>query len=280
MRVIRTLREIRDVSNLAKTNGKKIGFVPTMGCLHAGHLSLVNAAKNETDIVIVSIFVNPIQFGPNEDFDNYPRDEAGDFIKLEECGCDIVFCPGKEVLYDKNTSTYVKVEGEITSKLCGLSRPGHFNGVATVVLKLFNIIKPDISYFGQKDFQQVVVVKKMVKDFFLSIEIKMMPTIRCEDGLAMSSRNLYLNPTEREEASSIYRALIEAKNIIENGEKNIEKVKSVIKKHLDNLEIEYIDIVDPETLEGVDIVRKKILLLVAVKIGKTRLIDNMLVNNE
>ena len=279
MRVIRNLQEIRDISNLAKASGKKIGFVPTMGYLHAGHLSLVNAAKNETDIVIVSIFVNPTQFGPNEDFDNYPRDEAGDFIKLEECGCDIVFCPGKEVLYDKDSSTYVNFEGGITSKLCGLSRPGHFHGVATIVLKLFNIVNPDISYFGQKDFQQVVVIKKMTKDFFLSTEIKMMPIIRCENGLAMSSRNAYLNAIEREEASSIYKSLIEAKNIIENGEKNIEKVKNVIKKHLGNLEIEYIDIVDPETLEDIDVIKEKVLLLVAVKVGKTRLIDNVLVNS-
>ena len=278
MRVIRNIQEIRDVSNLTRTSGKTIGFVPTMGYLHAGHLSLVNAAKNENDIAVVSIFVNPTQFGPNEDFDNYPRDEDGDFKKLEECGCDIVFYPEKEDLYDKNSSTYVNVEGEITSKLCGLSRPGHFNGVATIVLKLFNIINPDISYFGQKDFQQVVVIKKMVKDFFLSTEIKMMPIIRCANGLAMSSRNSYLNAVEIEEASSIYKSLREAKSIIKNGEKNIENVKSVIKKHLGNLEIEYINIVNPETLEDVDVIKEKVVLLVAVKIGATRLIDNMLVN--
>jgi len=213
-------------------SGKSIGFVPTMGYLHKGHLSLVEAARKENDVVVVSIFVNPTQFGPNEDYNRYPRDLERDLRLLEPIGVDYVFNPSVEEMYPAMYSTYVE-EVELSKYLCGASRPGHFRGVCTVVTKLFNIVKPTKAYFGQKDAQQFRVLRRMVRDLNMDVEMIEMPIVREEDGLAMSSRNVYLSPEERKEATRLYKSLLKAKELIESGERDVQKIKSEMLKILD-----------------------------------------------
>ncbi|MCM8765344.1 MAG: pantoate--beta-alanine ligase [Candidatus Omnitrophica bacterium] len=279
---MRLIREIEKMQNLAKQwkkKGKTIGFVPTMGYLHEGHLSLVRQARKETDIVVMSIYVNPLQFGPKEDFKQYPRDLNRDMKLAEEAGVDIIFAPLDKAMYLQDHVTYVEVE-KLTEGLCGRFRPGHFKGVTTVVTKLFNIVKPDIAYFGQKDAQQARVIEKMVEDLNMDIKIRVMPIVREKDGLAMSSRNVYLNPRERERATCLYFALSKAKEMVKRGERNSEKIIEEIKKILVKSgvsRIDYIEVVNAKTLEPVKKIEGKVLIALAVWIGKTRLIDNTII---
>jgi len=275
MKVISSIEEIKKI----KRDNISIGFVPTMGYLHEGHISLIKKAKEENDIVITSIFVNPTQFGPNEDFEKYPRDESRDLQKCEENGCDIVFLPQVDEMYPDSFLTFVQVE-ELGKGLCGKSRPTHFRGVTTVLTKLFNIVKPDRAYFGQKDAQQLVIVKKMVEDLNMDVEIIGCPIVREADGLAISSRNTYLIPEERNDALFLNKSLKLAKNLIENGEKNISIIKNEMKETIlsgNNNSIDYIEFVDTKTLNPVSEIKDKVLIAIAVKVGKTRLIDNIVV---
>lgn len=275
MRVINSIEEIKKI----KKGNVSIGFVPTMGYLHEGHISLIKKAKEENDIVITSIFVNPTQFGPNEDFEKYPRDEKRDLQKCEENGCDIVFLPQVDEIYPDSFLTFVQVE-ELGKGLCGKSRPTHFRGVTTVLTKLFNIVKPDRAYFGQKDAQQLVIVRKMVEDLNMDVQIIGCPIVRETDGLAISSRNTYLSPEERNDALFLNKSLKLAKNLIENGEKNISIIKNEMEKTIlsgNNNTIDYIEFVDTKTLNPVPEIKDKVLIAIAVKTGNTRLIDNIVV---
>lgn len=275
MKVISSIEEIKKI----KRDNISIGFVPTMGYLHKGHISLIKKAREENDIVITSIFVNPTQFGPNEDFEKYPRDESRDLQKCEENGCDIVFLPQVDEMYPDSFLTFVQVE-ELGKGLCGKSRPTHFRGVTTVLTKLFNIVKPDRAYFGQKDAQQLVIVKKMVEDLNMDVEIIGCPIVREADGLAISSRNTYLSPEERNDALFLNKSLKLAKNLIKNGEKNISIIKNEMKETIlsgNNNSIDYIEFVDTKTLNPVSEIKDKVLIAIAVKVGKTRLIDNIVV---
>ncbi|MDP8230888.1 MAG: pantoate--beta-alanine ligase [Candidatus Gorgyraea atricola] len=272
----------RSIKPLINLKGKKgtIGLVPTMGFLHGGHLSLIRRARKDTDRVVVSIFVNPTQFGPKEDLKKYPRDLNRDLRLCRKEGVDIVFIPTARTIYANGFSTYVNV-GNIAGTLCGASRPGHFKGVATVVAKLFNIVQPDIAYFGQKDAQQAIVIKKMVEDLNIPIKIKVMPIVREKDGLAMSSRNLYLSPQERREALSLYKSLKLAKTLYRKGERDSRNIIKMIQKEIlkeSNAKIDYVSIVDTKNLKPLDRISNKALVAVAAKIGKTRLIDNAILN--
>jgi pantoate--beta-alanine ligase len=280
MKVYRTpsslIKKVREI----KREGRKIGFVPTMGSLHEGHASLIKAARRDVDCVIVSIFVNPAQFGPREDFKKYPRNLKRDIALCEKEGVDIIFSPEVTYIYPDGYTTYVNVE-KITDTLCGASRPGHFKGVSTIVAKLFNIVSPDIAYFGQKDAQQAIVIKRMTEDLNMSVKIKIMPTIREKDGLAMSSRNIYLNKEERESAGCIYKALQIAKGLFNSGERDSGKIINRIKRVVnsrDNVKIDYATIVDTKKLESMKKISGEALIAIAVKIGNTRLIDNIIVN--
>jgi pantoate--beta-alanine ligase len=277
MRLVHTIAEMKKIVNDILKSGKSIGFVPTMGYLHKGHLSLVEAARKENDVVVVSIFVNPTQFGPNEDYNRYPRDLERDLRLLEPIGVDYVFNPSVEEMYPAMYSTYVE-EVELSKYLCGASRPGHFRGVCTVVTKLFNIVKPTKAYFGQKDAQQFRVLKRMVRDLNMDVEMIEMPIVREEDGLAMSSRNVYLNPEERKEATRLYKSLLKAKELIESGERDVQKIKSEMLKILDHplLKVDYVEVVDEETLRPVEKIERKVIVALAVFVGKARLIDNMI----
>jgi pantoate--beta-alanine ligase len=277
MRLVHTVAEMKKIVNDILKSGKSIGFVPTMGYLHKGHLSLVEAARKENDVVVVSIFVNPTQFGPNEDYSRYPRDLERDLRLLEPIGVDYVFNPSVEEMYPAMYSTYVE-EVELSKYLCGASRPGHFRGVCTVVTKLFNIVKPTKAYFGQKDAQQFRVLKRMVRDLNMDVEMIEMPIVREEDGLAMSSRNVYLNPEERKEATRLYKSLLKAKELIESGERDVQKIKSEMLKILDHplLKVDYVEVVDEETLRPVEKIDRKVIVALAVFVGKARLIDNMI----
>ena len=279
MQIIKTIKDMQPLSKKLRSEGKTIGFVPTMGALHEGHLSLVRRSKVENDITVVSIFVNPAQFGPTEDFKKYPRDNEGDLSKLSTHRADAVFLPDDKELYPEGFSTSVNI-GSIGEVLCGASRPGHFNGVATVVAKLFNIVMPHKAYFGQKDFQQTLVIKKLVKELNFNIDIVVCPTIREPDGLAMSSRNSYLNKKERKAAVVLYRALQHGKNLIEQGNKDSASIKKAIKNIIKTEPMvitDYIAIVDPLTLDETDKIKTPAAVCLAVKIGTTRLIDNVLV---
>lgn len=280
MEIIRIPRIMQDSSKTRRMRGRTIGFVPTMGALHEGHLALVRMSKQENDITVAGIYLNPMQFGPLEDLTRYPRDLEGDTKKLRESGVDTLFLPDDAHIYPQGFSTHVEVKG-LSEKLCGAFRPGHFRGVATVVTKLLNIVSPDRAYFGQKDFQQAVIIKRLVRDLDMGIGVEVCPTIREEDGLAMSSRNLYLSSAERKAATVIHRALLEASEAIRSGTVNAEAIK---KGMLDKLaseplvsEVQYCSVYDPETLEEITVVEKEALLAVALKLGATRLIDNMLV---
>lgn len=255
-----------------------VGFVPTMGYLHEGHLSLVRRSKKDNDFTVVSIYVNPTQFGPQEDFARYPRDLPRDLALLEKEGTDIVFAPKDEEMYPQGFSTWVNVE-RITDRLEGAFRPGHFRGVATVVAKLFNIIEPTRAYFGQKDAQQAVVIKRMVKDLNMNVEIIVMPTIREPNGLAMSSRNVYLNPQERKSALVLYRSLLLAQELYQKGERDAEKIRAAMRELIQKeplAKIDYISIADPEELDELKVIDRPALVSLAVRIGTTRLIDNIL----
>lgn len=278
MKILEAIGDIREEIKEARRNNKSVGFVPTMGYLHGGHLSLIKKAKEENDLVIVSIFVNPTQFGPGEDFESYPRDLKKDSSLAQSMGADIVFSPSIEEMYPLGCSTYVEIEGDITKKLCGASRSGHFKGVATVVTKLFNIVMPDRAYLGQKDAQQVAVIKRMVKDLHLDVEIVPCPIVREGDGLAMSSRNTYLNEEERRAGTILSKALFEAKERIEGGEINPLKISDFIIETIESeplCEIDYVEVVHGETLESIERVKGDVLIALSVKIGKTRLIDNL-----
>ncbi|GAB5045891.1 pantoate--beta-alanine ligase [Thermodesulfovibrio sp. TK110] len=279
MEIIRIPRIMREISRQLRSKGKSIGFVPTMGALHDGHLSLIKRAKEENDITVVSIFVNPTQFAQGEDYERYPRDVESDKEKLQNIEIDYLFLPDVESLYPHGYSTYVTVEG-LSNKLCGKFRPGHFRGVATIVCKLFNIVKPAKAYFGQKDYQQSLIIKRMVEDLNFDIEIIVCPTIRQDNGLAMSSRNLYLNEEERKAATVLYKALQEGEKLLKEGAQPEDvnlKMMEILKNEPLVKEIQYAGVFDPLTLEEVKEKQKSYLLAIALKISDTRLIDNLLV---
>lgn len=279
MDICYTIKDVRERVNAWKREGLTIGFVPTMGYLHEGHKSLMQAARANNDKVVVSVFVNPMQFGPNEDLESYPRDFEKDSALCESVGVDLIFHPEPEEMYADGFCSYVDMNG-LTTELCGKSRPIHFRGVQTVVLKLFNIVKPDRAYFGQKDAQQLAVIKRMVKDLNVDTEIVGCPIVREADGLAKSSRNTYLNPDERKAALILSRSLKFGRELIENGETD---AKAVIKAITDSInteplaKIDYVDVVDFDTITPVDKIGKSVLVAIAVYIGKTRLIDNFII---
>jgi pantoate--beta-alanine ligase len=290
MKIIRSIKKMAEFSKAVRHKNKTIGFVPTMGYLHDGHLFLVKQARKDTDVVVMSIFVNPTQFSPKEDFKKYPRNLRRDIKLAKTAGVDVIFYPQALAMYPKKYRTYINVE-TLGDVLCGKSRPGHFRGVATVVTKLFNIVQSDIAYFGGKDAQQALIIKRMTEDLNIPVKIKALPIVREKDGLAMSSRNTYLNAVERKDALVLYQALKLARNLIKNGIKNssyiIRKMKDfIIKKK--TAKIDYIEIVDLNNLRPVKKinpaparmggVKDKVLIVLAVWIGKTRLIDNFVVN--
>ena len=271
------------IARKLRRESKTVGFVPTMGALHEGHLTLVKEARQMSDIVIVSIFVNPTQFGPNEDFERYPRDLTADAAMLAEYEVDYVFAPDKEEIYPPGFSTYVYVEG-LTETLEGASRPGHFRGVATVVTILLNTVRPDLAFFGSKDAQQVGVIKKLTRDLGFETEIIVVPTVREESGLAMSSRNAYLSAEEREKAAVIYQALRDAKLAFKEGERNASNLAEIVEKKIAAeplARIDYIAVVSNDNLEPIDkIDDSEVLIAVAVRFGKVRLIDNIILNRK
>jgi pantoate--beta-alanine ligase len=275
MKVISTVAEFKEARR--KIRGT-VGFVPTMGYLHEGHLFLARQAKAENDVSAVSIFVNPTQFGPKEDFARYPRDPDRDLALLEKERTDLVLMPPVEEMYHPGISTWVDVEG-MTKRLEGAARPGHFRGVATVVAKLFNIVEPSKAYFGQKDAQQVVVIQKMVTDLNMNLEVVVVPTLREPDGLAMSSRNVYLSPEERQSAVVLWRSMNLVKGLWQKGERDAEKLRNemvaLIKKE-PLARIDYVSIADPRTLDELSHIKGSALVSMAVYIGKTRLIDNLI----
>lgn len=280
MEIIRVPKMMREITKNLKIKSKTIAFVPTMGALHEGHLSLIKRAKDENDITVVSIFVNPIQFAPGEDYEKYPRDIDKDCEKLKKIEIDYLFLPDVNSLYPNGYSTYINVEN-LSDKLCGKFRPNHFRGVATIVCKLFNIVNPNRAYFGQKDYQQTLIIKKMVEDLNIDVEIIVCPTIREKDGLAMSSRNSYLNEIERKSATVIYKCLKEGEKLLKakiNPSEVSERIQNILKKEPVIKEIQYAGVFDPFTLEELKELKDVCLIAIAVKIGETRLIDNLLVN--
>jgi pantoate--beta-alanine ligase len=282
MEIINRIPRMRSVSRKLRREGLKIGFIPTMGALHEGHLSLIRRARAMSDLVVVSIFVNPIQFGRGEDFEAYPRDLARDAELISTRGVDYLFSPVIDEFYPDDFVTYVTVE-ELGDKLCGVTRPGHFRGVATVVLKLFNIIQPDFAFFGQKDAQQVTIIKRFVKDLCLDTEIIACPIVRETDGLAMSSRNAYLTKEEREAATVLSRALQEAQRLYQVGEREVTKIISAIRQLIEAeplARIDYIGIIDPNKLTPLSTLEDDtpVLIALAVFLGRARLIDNITLN--
>jgi pantoate--beta-alanine ligase len=282
MKIIKKVNEMQACADRARLEGKKIAFVPTMGYLHEGHLSLVRIARELCDLLVVSIFVNPSQFAPNEDFDAYPRDFQRDFEMTEKEGVDIIFTPESHELYPSGFQTYVNVE-KIPMHLCGISRPVFFRGVATVVTKLFNIVKPHTAVFGKKDYQQLLVIRRIAYDLHMDIDIIGGETIREHDGLAMSSRNIYLTKSQRASALSLNKALKTAQTAVESGiidaSQIIGKTRDFISSHPET-QIDYVAICDPETLEDIEVINQPALMALAVKVGSTRLIDNMILNTK
>ncbi|MHC5082431.1 MAG: pantoate--beta-alanine ligase [Planctomycetota bacterium] len=278
MKIVHKIEEVRTEVAKSRKADKKIGLVPTMGALHAGHGSLIEAAVAECDYVIVTIFINPTQFAPSEDMDKYPRTLDADTALCEKLGASLFFAPSADVMYPDPQLSWVDVE-KLTDHLCGASRPGHFRGVTTVCTKLFNITTPDIAYFGQKDAQQALVIRRMVADLNTPLEIKVCPIIREPDGLAMSSRNQYLSTDQRKRALCLNQALTACKEQIEAGQRNasilIAEMESIIQKAKGD--IDYITITDPQTLEPIETIKNKALIALAVKIGQTRLIDNVII---
>jgi pantoate--beta-alanine ligase len=278
LETIKDIARLREKIREVKKKGLSIGFVPTMGYLHEGHLSLMKTAKKENDFMVISIFVNPLQFGAGEDFEEYPRDLARDEMLARSVGCDLIFSPSVKEMYPSGYGTFVEVK-KLTEGLCGASRPGHFLGVTTVVTKLFNLVSPDRVYFGQKDAQQAFVLKKMVRDLNMDLEFIVLPTIREADGLAMSSRNKYLTPEQRKQAGVLYKSLKHARELIVEGERNVEVIKQAMANLISEAgmaEIEYIEIVDKENLKPLLTVNGECLIALAVKFGQTRLIDNII----
>ena len=276
MRTVRTVAALREALAPARRDGATIGVVPTMGALHAGHVSLIEAARRDTDVVVVTLFVNPTQFAPTEDLDAYPRDEAGDARAAEAAGADILFAPPVEEVYPDGFSTSVRVTG-VSEPLEGAARgASHFDGVATVVTKLFNMVQPDVAYFGRKDAQQLAVIRRMVADLNLPVRIVGCPTVREPDGLAMSSRNAYLTPEERPRALALSRALAAAREAVDGGETDAAAVAAAARAPMDALgvEPEYLAVVDPETFQPVATVDGDVLVAVAARVGRARLIDN------
>jgi pantoate--beta-alanine ligase len=280
MKVAKTIKSVRKLVNAARRKGKRIGFVPTMGALHIGHISLIKKARQQTDFIVVSIFVNPTQFGPSEDFKKYPRPIKSDLAICRKASVDVVFAPSSQEIYPDENLTWVNVE-KLTKQLCGRFRPGHYRGVATVCSKLFNIVAPDVAFFGQKDAQQAIVIKRMVADLNMPLKIVVCPTVRQADGLAVSSRNQYLTRQQKKDATFLYRALKKSESLIKTGTNRSKTVIGEMKKVLKqvpSIKIEYISIVDTETLQELDKITGRVLIAMAVKIGSTRLIDNILLD--
>jgi pantoate--beta-alanine ligase len=278
--IAKTIDAVRTLVKQAKAAGKRIGFVPTMGALHAGHVSLIEAAKAQTEVVVVSVFVNPTQFAPNEDFNKYPRTLDADIEICRNTGVDVVFAPSVRQMYATEQLTWVDVE-KLADVLCGVSRPGHFRGVTTVCAKLFNIVSPDIAFFGQKDAQQAIIIRRMVVELNMPLEIVVCPTVRESNGLAMSSRNKYLSEQQRQEAAAIYESLRKAEQLIRSGEKNARNIIAAMHQILQrtgSIQTEYIHIVDEASLADMQVVRGTVLIAVAARIGSTRLIDNILID--
>ena len=281
MQVIKQIEQLKQVVRDAKRQGKTVGLVPTMGYLHEGHLTLMRRARKEQGLVIATLFVNPLQFGPQEDYADYPRDLARDCELAESTGIDVLFAPAVDEMYpagNGKTLTFVDVE-KITASLCGASRPGHFRGVATVVTKLFNIAEADVAYFGQKDAQQVAVIRRMAEDLNMNVKIVAVPIVRESDGLAMSSRNKYLDSAQRQAALVLSRSLERAATLLAAGERDSSLIVATVRDLISQeplAEIDYVSLVDPLTMEALDRVETRALLALAVKFGKTRLIDNML----
>ncbi|SFT85055.1 pantoate--beta-alanine ligase [Selenomonas sp. GACV-9] len=283
MKILRTVKEIQAYAKAMKAAGKTIGLVPTMGALHEGHLTLMRAAREKCDIVIASVFVNPTQFGPNEDYAAYPRRFEADCEKLATVPVDAVFHPEPAEMYPDGYCTYVNVEGDITKKLCGAQRPGHFRGVATVVTKLMNLSRADEAFFGQKDAQQVVVIRRFVEDLNLNVHINMVPIVREENGLARSSRNQYLSAAEKEAATVLSRSLRRAAATYARGEHDVEKLKLIVTDTLETeplASIDYVDLFSFPDLQPLQRVEQQSLLAIAVRIGETRLIDNVILGGE
>ncbi len=281
MKIVRKISDIRLLLANERKKGKTIGFVPTMGFFHQGHLSLMELARKENDVVVISSFVNPTQFGRDEDYEIYPRDEKGDCQQARKVGVDYFFAPSVKEMYPETHLSWVEVE-KLSEPLCGRFRPGHFRGVATVVTKLFNIVQPDTAYFGEKDYQQLLVIKKMVKDLNFPVKIVGCPTVREKDGLAMSSRNSYLTTEERETASLIPQALRKVIEAFESGERDVNKLVNLAKEHLSSplLNLEYIEVRGPDTLEELSKVEKEALFQLAVRVGKARLIDHIILGRK
>lgn len=281
-------KKINELKIALKRKEGIVGFVPTMGALHNGHLSLIQAAREDADTVVVSIFVNPLQFAPDEDYKKYPRTIDNDIILAEECGVDVVFAPIADEIYPNvgdrisNINQLVIDVGEFGNILCGKYRKGHFNGVVTVVAKLFNIVQPDVAYFGQKDYQQAVIIKKMVKDLNFPVEVKVLPTVREADGLAMSSRNSYLPSDERKSAALLYKSLLKAEELIKSGEKDVKKIIKESEKIFNDkplCKLQYFEIVDHRTLQPIRRIDGILVALVAAFIGNIRLIDNIIIES-
>jgi pantoate--beta-alanine ligase len=282
MEIINRRQRMSSVARkIRREQDKTVGLVPTMGALHQGHLSLVREARGMCDVVVVSVFVNPAQFGPGEDFEHYPRDLTKDTALLTDYNVDYIFAPTVEEIYPKGFSTYVTVEG-ISDQLEGASRPGHFRGVATVVTILLNTVRPDFAFFGQKDAQQLLIIRRLVKDLAFDTEIVVLPTVREDSGLAISSRNLYLTPDEQKSATVLHKALMQAKNAYKGGERNAHRLVDVIRATLDSeprARLDYVAVADAETLEKIDKIEDRpTLIALAAYVGKTRLIDNTILN--
>ncbi|MFP4481866.1 MAG: pantoate--beta-alanine ligase [Thermovirgaceae bacterium] len=277
MKTAKSPKQAREaLKGLKEGMPKVVGLVPTMGFLHEGHLSLIRRCKKECELCVVSIFVNPIQFGPSEDYEDYPRDFERDVAFLEKEGVDLLFAPPAEAMYLKGASTVVR-ETKLSNVLCGATRPGHFEGVCTVVLKLYNILTPDRMYFGEKDYQQLVVIRKMMKDLNVPVEIIGCPTVRDSDGIAVSSRNIYMKPEETKDAAYINEALCEAEKRFHEGERKTEVLEKLVRTRLSQakrMSIEYVEVRDAENLEKVEKITKPAVVAVAVRVGKARLIDN------
>ncbi len=281
MKILKTVKAAQNFIKKTRKD-KTIGFVPTMGYLHEGHLSLIRQARRDNDIVVVSIFVNPAQFSPREDLKRYPRNFKRDEVLAREAGADAIFYPSVKEIYPDGYKTYVEVS-DITERLCGRRRPGHFKGVATIVTKLFNIVRPDTAYFGQKDAQQAIVIKRMARDLDIDLKIKVMPIVRESNGLAMSSRNKYLSGSQRQDAAVLYDSLKLARHLIRNGTIEAGSIKREMKnliRQKRDARIEYISISDPDNLRELKCVKNRALIALAVRMGKTRLIDNVIVGGK
>ena len=278
-RTIETISGIRSFVGACRAKGKSVGFVPTMGAFHEGHLSLMREARRRHQAVIVSIFVNPLQFSAGEDYDRYPRRLEQDTRMAEAEGVDVIFIPSVAEMYPKGFDSYVD-QTDLPLKMCGAFRPGHFRGVMTIVTKLFNMVKPDAAYFGQKDYQQYLIIRRTATDLNLDVDVRLMPTVREEDGVAMSSRNAYLGPKQRKDATCLSRALRRAEDLVAAGESSAAKVAGEMKRLIHRVKgtrVEYVAIVNSETLEPVKEIKGRTLIALAVRIGKARLIDNALV---